>query len=938
MITIRIDGRDCPSRPDINLLHACLEAGANLPYFCWHPELGSVGACRQCAVTQFSGPEDKTGRIVMACMTPVSDGAIVSIDDAGAKEFREGVIEWMMVSHPHDCPVCEEGGECHLQDMTVMTGHNTRRYRFTKRTHRSQNLGPFVKHEMNRCIACYRCVRFYRDYAGGDDLAVFGSHDNVWFGRAEDGTLENPFSGNLAEICPTGVFTDKPFSGVYSRKWDLRGAPSVCVHCAVGCNTIVNAREETVRRILNRYNEDVNRYVLCDRGRFGHGFVSASSRIRAPLRIIDGQRIAVPTQDAMTQFARMAANGAVVGIASSRASLETCFSLRMLVGADCFSTGQTEQEQSCAELAHTLLGQHPGRLPTLHEMESADAVLILGEDVCATAPRLGLSLRQSVRQPAFHAADATKVPRWMDAAVRTLGTECASGLFVLTPAPTDLDSIAGETRRAAPDDIARLGFAIAHRIDAGAPDVPDLTEEDALLADRIATALMAAKEPLIVSGMQYGSPALMRAASGIAAALAGRTPMAGLSLVLPDCNSMGLAMLGGLTLESVMMKARSGGIGTLVVVENDLTRRLDPASLAELMEAVRSVVIIDHSMTPLCQDATLVLPAAAFSEYSGTLVSQEGRAQRFFQAVYAAAPVQASWRWIQALARSRNGQETGEKPDTGTRPAATGLTGWRTLDDVLAALAWEFPALAGAVKTAPDAAYRLENQKLRSQTYRASGRTVIRSHISVRDQPPPASPDTPFSSSMEGAYTTDMPSPLVPGFQVPSWNSVQALNRFQQEIGGSMRGGPSGVRLFADRTHENGNPTQYSYSADIPEPFTPRNDAVLVLPETRLFGSEELSMLSPPVAARAAPASLRVSARNSASADAGAASASAGADATPRASVTLHLTDGPHVLPAEPLPGLPDGIVLCPSHMVAPGFVFPRLAHLTFAAPEGDRS
>ena len=110
-----------------------------------------------------------------------------------------------MVNHPHDCPVCEEAGSCHLQDMTIATGHIDRRYNFTKRTHRNQDLGPLITHEMNRCIACYRCTRFYRDYAGGRDLDAFGAHDNVYFGRAEDGVLESPFAGNLAEVCPTGA-------------------------------------------------------------------------------------------------------------------------------------------------------------------------------------------------------------------------------------------------------------------------------------------------------------------------------------------------------------------------------------------------------------------------------------------------------------------------------------------------------------------------------------------------------------------------------------------------------------------------------------------------------------------------------------------------------------------------------------------------------------
>ncbi|HQT75188.1 MAG TPA: 2Fe-2S iron-sulfur cluster-binding protein, partial [Acidiphilium sp.] len=271
MTTFEVDGKTLTAKPDENLLQACLGAGLDLPYFCWHPALGSVGACRQCAVKQYDGPDDETGRMVMACMTPVPEGARFSIADPEVAAFRASVIEWLMVNHPHDCPVCEEGGECHLQDMTVMTGHTYRRYRFTKRTHLNQDLGPFIKHEMNRCIACYRCSRFYRDYAGGRDFDVFAAHDHVYFGRHADGTLENEFSGNLIEICPTGVFTDKTFSAHYVRKWDLRGAPSVCAHCGLGCNTIANARADRLRRIVNRYNGAVNTYFLCDRGRFGYG-------------------------------------------------------------------------------------------------------------------------------------------------------------------------------------------------------------------------------------------------------------------------------------------------------------------------------------------------------------------------------------------------------------------------------------------------------------------------------------------------------------------------------------------------------------------------------------------------------------------------------------------------------------------------------------------
>jgi NADH-quinone oxidoreductase subunit G len=221
MVKISIEGKYYEAKPEKNLLETCLSLGIDIPHFCFHPALGSVGACRLCAVKKFRDKDDTKGRIVMSCMEPASDGLIISIDDPEVKAFRSSVIESLMTNHPHDCPVCDEGGECHLQDMTVMTGHNYRRFDFPKRTYYNQELGPFISHELNRCIQCYRCVRFYRDYAGGKDLNVFASRNHVYFGRYEDGPLENEFSGNLIEVCPTGVFTDKTLKKHFTRKWDL---------------------------------------------------------------------------------------------------------------------------------------------------------------------------------------------------------------------------------------------------------------------------------------------------------------------------------------------------------------------------------------------------------------------------------------------------------------------------------------------------------------------------------------------------------------------------------------------------------------------------------------------------------------------------------------------------------------------------------------------
>ncbi|NIR47970.1 NADH-quinone oxidoreductase subunit G, partial [candidate division KSB1 bacterium] len=142
---------------------------------------------------------------------------------------------------------------------------------------------PFINHEMNRCIQCFRCVRFYREYAGGRDLNSFASKNHTYFGRHEDGVLENEFSGNLVEVCPTGVFTDKTLKQHYTRKWDLTSTPSICTHCGLGCNTLAGERYGGLRRILSRYNGKVNGYFLCDRGRFGYEFVNSEKRIRQPV-------------------------------------------------------------------------------------------------------------------------------------------------------------------------------------------------------------------------------------------------------------------------------------------------------------------------------------------------------------------------------------------------------------------------------------------------------------------------------------------------------------------------------------------------------------------------------------------------------------------------------------------------------------------------------
>jgi NADH-quinone oxidoreductase subunit G len=825
--TVHIDGREYQVDAAENMLHACLSLGLDLPYFCWHPAMGSVGACRQCAVKQFRDADDTHGKIVMACMTEAADGTRISIEDKDAREFRASVIEWLMVNHPHDCPVCDEGGECHLQDMTVMTGHDYRRYRFTKRTHRNQDLGPFINHEMNRCIQCYRCVRFYRDYAGGRDFDVFGCHDDVYFGRHTDGTLENEFSGNLIEVCPTGVFDDKTLMHHYTRKWDLQTSPSVCVHCAVGCNTIPGERYGELRRIRNRYHHQVNGYFLCDRGRFGYEFVNGPERVRAPMLRRHEDVAPATSAEVLQRLAELCAPPSrVVGIGSPRASLESNFALQTLTGVERFCMGVSERERRLLRLAHALLRDGGARAASVRDVETADAALVLGEDVPEVAPRLALALRQLVRQAPMKIADDLGIPRWNDAAVREAIQHERGPLFVAATTDTRLDDIATALHRAAPDELGRLGFAIAHAIDPAAPDV-EVADEVRALAVRIGEALLAAARPIIVAGTTAGSEPLLQAAGNIARALAAREKAARLALVLPECNSLGSAMLGGASLETALETLRRGEADTLVVVENDLFRRIDERTAEALLGAARNVVVIDQVLTQTARHADVLLPASTFAEASGTLVSSEGRAQRFFDTFVPAGDVRASWRWIADIL------------DGGGREP-----GWTNLDELLAAIARARLEMAAIVDAAPPAQFRMTGQRIARKPHRYSGRTAMRAHLTIHEPPPPADPDGPLAHSMEGS-ACQPPASLVPRFWSPGWNSIQALNRFQEEVGGPLRGGEAGVRLLeASGT--------LGYFGEAPAPFEPRPGQWLVVPSYRVFGSEELSVLSPGVAARTA--------------------------------------------------------------------------------------
>jgi len=383
-----------------NVLEAAKQAGIWIPHFCYHPALGSVGACRLCAMRFLEGP---VKGIQMSCMVPAQDGMVVSTVDSDAARMRSLVIEWLMTNHPHDCPVCDEGGECLLQDYTVAGGHGIRRFKGRKRTFIPQYLGDFIEHEMNRCIECYRCARFYQEYAGGTDFGVMGSARRVYFGRHEEGAFQSPFSGNLVDICPTGVFTDKT-ARFRARYWDYEMAPSVCPHCSLGCNTVPAARYRELLKTIARENPAVNGWFICDRGRFSKASVNDPARPRMPL--VDGRETTWDEAlDALllriAELSELNGEGSLAVVGSSRLALEGAALLPQLAGLLgagflCWFADDEEGDRTAA--AVSLLNKD--NAASLADVREADCIAIVNCDLLEEGPMMLLAVRQAWRKGA----------------------------------------------------------------------------------------------------------------------------------------------------------------------------------------------------------------------------------------------------------------------------------------------------------------------------------------------------------------------------------------------------------------------------------------------------------------------------------------------------------------------------------------------------------
>jgi NADH-quinone oxidoreductase subunit G len=328
LVTLTIDGAPVSVPKGTLVIEAAKQAGVLVPHYCYHPGLPVAGVCRMCLVEI-----EKAPKLQIACATQVAEGMVVHTQSPQAKSGRMGVLELLLINHPLDCPICDQAGECELQDFTFQEGRSATRYTpdYAKRFNPVEDFGPDVLYVPNRCILCTRCVRFMEDVAQEPVLNVSERGDRAFIGIHPAARLDHPWAGNVVDLCPVGSLLSKDFLH-RARAWELDKSASICTGCAQGCNVTLDTRDTVVVRVRPRTNLDVNRYFMCDHGRMNYRWMNRGDRIEAPLVKRGGQLHAVDWDEALERAATVlrGAGDTAVGLASPRLSTEGLFLARAL--------------------------------------------------------------------------------------------------------------------------------------------------------------------------------------------------------------------------------------------------------------------------------------------------------------------------------------------------------------------------------------------------------------------------------------------------------------------------------------------------------------------------------------------------------------------------------------------------------------------------------
>ncbi|MGO9907775.1 MAG: NADH-quinone oxidoreductase subunit NuoG [Solirubrobacteraceae bacterium] len=661
IIQLTIDGREVRAPEGMMLVDAAKQGDIEIPYFCYEPKLGQpVGACRMCLVEIEGIPKLQT-----SCSTAVKDGMVVHTQTERVHHAQNAIVEFLLVNHPLDCPVCDKGGECPLQDITFGWGLGRSRFIEPKRHfEKPLALSPLIAIDRERCILCYRCVRFSQEISEDYQLIFTERAAHTFVGTYDGHPYVAPFSGNIVELCPVGALTARTYR-FRARPWDIEGAGGICTLCPSQCNVEFTVRDEKVERVRSRDatgaatgggpngNDDVDDGWMCDKGRFAYQAIHVDERITQPLVRDGGTLRPVSWERALGDAAGLARHkGAVGALVGGQATNEEGFLIQRFM-REALRSGDLDSrsgEPVPAELARALAT--PGLQATVPDLEFAHTVLIVGCEPLDDAPILDLRIRKGVRRRGVR-------------------------LAIATDRPSALDPNAGLIRRYAPGDeaafLTALDAALAGDAAAGDPETADM----AAFADYLRAG---GEDVVIVWGERRLDPPALRALLSVAHRL-GLADHEGAGLlelpaggngrglreagVLPD-SGPGYSELAdgaarsGRGARDIAQAAADSDIGALYLFQTDPIRDQPDRALWERALHRAGLVVAHASVLTegLAEHANVIFPADSYAEKEGTVVHPDGRIQRLRRAIAHPGQVRSGW-WVVAELTKRAGLDTG---------------------------------------------------------------------------------------------------------------------------------------------------------------------------------------------------------------------------------------------------------------------------------------
>lgn len=606
------------------LWEACKAHGIDIPIFCYHTKLGPVGACRTCLVEVEGMPKGP----ITACSTPVTDGMKVRTRSPVVQKAQRGIFEFLLLNHPLDCPICDRGGECPLQDQTFSYGPGASRYVEPKRHHvKPIVLGPTIALDRERCVLCWRCVRFTSEVAEDKSIILHDRGDHTVVGTFQDQPYISNFSGNVVELCPVGALTARKQRFNF-RPWELVNRPSICPHCAFGCNINVSVRKnDEVIRFLSRDNPEVDDSWLCDRGRFNFEFINSPDRLTAPLLRRGAAFVEVSWEEALGLIAdrlkralRESGPDSVVGIASARLTNEDLFVFKRFMTDTLASRLVDHAPRPLTGLGaqhEEALSQLDGALTSISSLDSAKTILLLGADPSEREPVMELRIRLALNR---HGAR----------------------LLVASSEEIPLSSKSARLLDYRPGMLATLARDLAAAVSGTGTDQSLNGVVQEFLLDGPVVLVYDDSFP----GTEDKADALL-ALSELVAAL-GAKGQVGVLPLLVECNSMGARDLrvvpdGRWSLsatdrllgpDSQVRAAFLLGANVVVGADDGAARRLEQLDL---------LVVHELFMTDTARLADVVLPAASFAEKVGTFTNSERRIQMVRETVPSPGLARADW-------------------------------------------------------------------------------------------------------------------------------------------------------------------------------------------------------------------------------------------------------------------------------------------------------